>query len=105
LTDFYNARGYIDFQVNDVNAELTEENNAYFVTFNVREGQKFRFGEIRLTSERSDINVDDFQMAISAETGDVYSPTLMEKKSVTFRSTRNAIGIGFCACNASGHAQ
>jgi outer membrane protein insertion porin family len=23
LTDFYNARGYIDFQVNDVNAELT----------------------------------------------------------------------------------
>ena len=69
LTDFYNARGYIDFKVNDVNAELTEENNAYFVTFNVREGQMFRFGEISLKSERSDIDIEDFQIAISAETG------------------------------------
>jgi len=95
LTDFYNARGYIDFQVNDVNAELTEENNAYFVTFNVREGQKFRFGEIRLTSERSDINVDDFQMAISAETGDVYSPTLMEKNLSRLEARATQLGLDF----------
>ena len=95
LTDFYNARGYIDFQVNDVNAELTEENNAYFVTFNVREGQMFRFGDVTLTSERSDIDVEDFQIAISAETGDVYSPTLMEKNLSRLEARATQLGLDF----------
>ena len=95
LTDFYNARGYIDFQVSDVNAELTEENNAYFVTFNVREGQMFRFGDVTLTSERSDIDVEDFQIAISAETGDVYSPTLMEKNLSRLEARATQLGLDF----------
>ena len=95
LTDFYNARGYIDFQVNDVNAELTEENNAYFVTFNVREGQMFRFGDVTLTSERSDIDVEDFKIAISAETGDVYSPMLMEKNLSRLEARATQLGLDF----------
>ena len=95
LTDFYNARGYIDFQINDVNAELTEENNAYFVTFNVREGQMFRFGDVTLTSERSDIDVKDFKIAISAETGDVYSPTLMEKNLSRLEARATQLGLDF----------
>ena len=95
LKDFYNARGYIDFQVNDVNAELTEENNAYFVTFNVREGQMFRFGEVTLTSERSDIDVEDFKIAISAKTGDVYSPTLMEKNLSRLEARATQLGLDF----------
>ena len=95
LTDFYNARGYIDFQVNDVNAELTEENNAYFVTFNVREGQMFRFGDVTLASKRSDIDVEDFQLAISAETGDVYSPTLMEKNLSRLEARATQLGLDF----------
>lgn len=95
LTDFYNARGYIDFQINDVNAELTEENNAYFVTFNVREGQIFRFGDVTLTSERSDIDVKDFKIAISAETGDVYSPTLMEKNLSRLEARATQLGLDF----------
>ena len=95
LTDFYNARGYIDFQVNDVNAELTEENNAYFVTFNVREGQMFRFGDVTLISERSDIDVEDFKIAISAETGDVYSPMLMEKNLSRLEARATQLGLDF----------
>ena len=95
LTDFYNARGYIDFQINDVNAELTEENNAYFVTFNVREGQMFRFGDVTLTSERSDIDVKDFKIAISAENGDVYSPTLMEKNLSRLEARATQLGLDF----------
>ena len=95
LKDFYNARGYIDFQINDVNAELTEENNAYFVTFNVREGQMFRFGDVKLTSERSDIDVEDFKIAISAETGNVYSPTLMEKNLSRLEARATQLGLDF----------
>src|SRR5690606_5343036 len=40
LRDFYLSRGYIDFQVVDASAELAREQDGFFVTFTVREGQK-----------------------------------------------------------------
>ena len=46
LRDFYLSRGYIDFRTNSVNAELTRERDAYFLVFNVQEGQQFKLGEI-----------------------------------------------------------
>ncbi|MGB1753455.1 MAG: outer membrane protein assembly factor BamA, partial [Paracoccaceae bacterium] len=95
LTDFYNARGYIDFEVSDVNAELAEENNAYFLTFFVREGQQFRVGKIALSSDRSDIDLDDFQNAISVETGDIYNPDLMEKNLSRLEARASQLGLDF----------
>src|SRR6056300_159230 len=95
LTDFYNARGYIDFEVSDVNAELAEENNAYFLTFFVREGQQFRVGKIALSSDRSDIDLDDFQNTISVETGDIYNPDLMEKNLSRLEARATQLGLDF----------
>lgn len=95
LTDFYNARGYIDFEISDAIAELTEENNAYFVTFFVREGQRFRVGDITLTSQRSDIDLDDFQDAISVETGDIYSPVSIEKNLSRLEARATKLGLDF----------
>ena len=78
LRDFYLSRGYIDFRVNSVNAELTEERDAYFVTFDVQEGQRFRIGEITVTSEVSEADADVFREAVKSKTGAVYSPILIE---------------------------
>ena len=89
LTDFYNARGYIDFKVNDVNAELTEENNAYFVTFNVREGQMFRFGDVTLISERSDIDVEDFQIAFCGNRRRLF-PNVDGEKPIRLRRAQHS---------------
>jgi outer membrane protein insertion porin family len=36
--------------------ELTRARDAYFVTFNMREGQSFRFGDITVVSEVADID-------------------------------------------------
>ncbi len=38
LRDFYLSRGYVDFEILDVSAELSRERNATFITFQVREG-------------------------------------------------------------------
>jgi outer membrane protein insertion porin family len=55
----------------------------------------FRYGDVTLTSKRSDINVEDFQIAISAETGDVYSPTLMEKNLSRLEARATQLGLDF----------
>ncbi len=74
LRDFYQSRGYVDFEVLSAAPEFSRERNAFFVTFNVREGQQFKYGEIITTSEVESIDPDEFQRAIRIRPGQVYSP-------------------------------
>ncbi|WP_425090351.1 outer membrane protein assembly factor BamA [Tropicimonas sp. S265A] len=79
LTDFYRSRGYVDFQVLSVAPQLSQERDAVFLTFNVREGQQFRFGEVTGTSELAAIDVAEYAAAIDIDAGEVYSPELVDR--------------------------
>lgn len=78
LTDFYTSRGYVDFQVLSVSSELTRQRDGVFLTFNVREGQQFRLGDVTASSDLTEVNVDQYIAALDAAPGDVYSPALIE---------------------------
>jgi len=78
LRDFYLSRGYIDFQVLAVNSEIARERDGFFVTFNVREGQKFKFGEITAVSDLEDVDALEYESAIRIKSGQTYTPTQVE---------------------------
>ncbi len=78
LTDFYNSRGYADFVVQNVDVQLTRARDAYLVTYNVQEGQKFSFGNITVSSDLPEVNVAEFQRALRLRSGVTYSPTLID---------------------------
>ncbi len=79
LTDFYQSRGYVDFRVTGTNAELARERDAYFVTFNVQEGQQFRFGDITVISDIPTVNAESYRSVLRIKPGVVYSPSLVEE--------------------------
>nr|WP_239494742.1 outer membrane protein assembly factor BamA [Roseovarius amoyensis] len=79
LTDFYQSRGYVDFRVTGTNAELARERDGYFVTFNIQEGQQFRFGDITVTSDIPTVNADTYRDVLRIKSGVVYSPSLVEE--------------------------
>nr|WP_309568135.1 outer membrane protein assembly factor BamA [Psychromarinibacter sediminicola] len=74
LTDFYRSRGYVDFEILSVASEFSRERNAFFVTFTVQEGQRYRYGNISATSNLPEINVPEYEDAIRIRAGQVYSP-------------------------------
>ncbi|MDC0737068.1 outer membrane protein assembly factor BamA [Cognatishimia sp. SS12] len=78
LTDFYQSRGYVDFRITGVNAELARERDGYFLTFNVEEGQQFSFGEVTASSDLPEVDVELFQDALKVRPGVTYSPSLVE---------------------------
>jgi len=93
LTDFYSSRGYVDFRVLGSNAQLTEERDGFFLTFNVQEGQQFRFGEITVTSEMPQVDADVYRDIVRVRSDVVYSPTLVETEIT--RLERQGIRDGF----------
>lgn len=95
LTDFYTSRGYVDFEILNVAAEFSRERNAYFLTFNVREGQSFDFGAMTTVSNIPEADAADFQQVLNIRAGQTYSPVAVD--NVVERMERLAIkkGIDF----------
>ncbi len=95
LTDFYRERGYIDFTVQSVTSELARERNAYFITFNIREGQSFSFGEITTVSEIADVDAQPFQDTIAVRPGVTYSPRLVDNTITRMENLASSMGLRF----------
>jgi outer membrane protein insertion porin family len=74
LTDFYQSRGFVDFAVQNVDVTLTRERDAYLVTFNIQEGQRFSFGSVSVASEINGVSAADFEGVARVRSGATYSP-------------------------------
>lgn len=95
LTDFYNSRGYVDFRVTGTNAELARERDAYFITFNVQEGQQFKFGQITTVSEMNGVEAEIYHDTLKIKPGVVYSPTLVENSIARMERLAIKNGVDF----------
>ncbi|WP_052245191.1 outer membrane protein assembly factor BamA [Halocynthiibacter namhaensis] len=79
LRDFYLSRGYVDFETLSVNSELVRARDGFLVTFNVREGQQFRVGEVTVVSDLESADPDLFLDETRMKSGAVYAPSLIEE--------------------------
>ena len=92
LTDFYHARGYVDFQILSVANEFSRERNAFFLTYKLREGQQFRIGKTSVSSEVPGVDATDFERLGHIRSGRVYSPETVD--NVIARMERLALRKG-----------
>ncbi len=95
LTDFYQSRGYIDFVVQNVDVALTRERDAYLVTFNVQEGQRYTFGDVTVTSNIPEADAKVFQDELRKLTGSVYSPEAVDLEISRLERLAQRMGINF----------
>ena len=78
LSDFYRSRGYADFEIFDVNAELSEEKDAFFISYNIKEGPKFRIGKVKISSAVKGLKFSAFKKFITLEEGEEYTPVSVQ---------------------------
>ena len=78
LTDFYRARGYIDFQVLSVSREFSRERDGFFLTFAVREGLSYKFRNVTAVSEYEGVDVAPYRDVIRIREGATYSPLAID---------------------------
>ncbi|MXX88511.1 MAG: outer membrane protein assembly factor BamA [Boseongicola sp. SB0677_bin_26] len=93
LVDFYRSRGYVDMQILDASVELSRERDATFVTFTIREGQKYSVGEVTLSSEFENTDLQEYEDALRIRVGGTWSPALVDEQIT--RLERLALQQGF----------
>ncbi|RVT85492.1 outer membrane protein assembly factor BamA [Rhodobacteraceae bacterium CCMM004] len=95
LSDFYASRGYVDFRVLSVNSEFARERNAFFVTFNVQEGQSFDFGQITAATDLDGIDTAEFLAVSRIRPGRTYNPAAVENTIARMERLATDKGLTF----------
>ena len=95
LRDFYLARGYIDIQVTDASAEVARERDAVFVSFSIREGRQYRFGNVSTVSEVDGIDAAEFGALSRVRSGVPYSPLVVENTIARMENLALRKGLTF----------
>ena len=95
LTDFYHARGYMDFRILDVSAQVARERDATYLTFTLQEGQSFRVGEVRTVSEIPGLDAAEFDKVRRLRSGVTYDPFVIDNNVARMETLAIGKGINF----------
>ncbi|MFN3525042.1 MAG: outer membrane protein assembly factor BamA [Paracoccus sp. (in: a-proteobacteria)] len=98
LTDFYRSQGYADFRVQGIAPEIARERDAFFITFNIQEGPRYRFGRIDTISEIPGVDAAAFGEQNRVRRGDVYNPaaidnTIRRMETIAIQQGLNFVNI------------
>ncbi len=95
LKDFYASRGYPDFDAVAVTSEIPAQEDAYYVVYEIREGQQFKFGETSAISEVEGIDPAAFEGYANIRTGSTYNPSVLDRAVARMEKALQQAGYGF----------
>ncbi len=95
LTDFYQSRGFANFRINDVNIELSQEKDGFFITYNITEGPAFTIGKITFSTNIKDFDISDFEEKTKLKSGKIYSPSLIQSTISNLEAALQGRGFNF----------
>ncbi len=86
LRQFYSNQGYADFRVVSAVAELTPDQEDFYITFTIDEGEKYEFGEIKVETALDKLNSDALRAIVPIREGTQFRGDLIEDSvdSLTF---------------------
>ena len=78
LRRFYFQNGFADFKVKSAIAELSPQRDAFYLTFTIEEGERYRFGKVDVKSTLPQEKLPNFDSSIGTKTGELYNATEVE---------------------------
>ncbi|WP_427450242.1 outer membrane protein assembly factor BamA [Litorimonas sp. WD9-15] len=91
LRTFYTNRGFADFRVVSAVAELTPDQEDFYITFTVDEGDEYVWGDISVETELDTLNKNFLENLVPFRKGQIYNASRVED---AIDSLNFAAGIG-----------
>jgi outer membrane protein insertion porin family len=95
LRRFYLKSGYLDFRLVSAVAELSPNQDAFYLTFTVDEGSRYSVRDVKVKSAFKDVDVTEMFDHIKLEKGDWYNSQAVDKSSEEIQTTLNNKGLPF----------
>ncbi|MBZ9647187.1 outer membrane protein assembly factor BamA [Sphingobium sp. 3R8] len=95
LRQFYLTEGYADFRVISAVAELTPDKQDFIITYVVEEGDRYKFGDVKVESDIRDLSGDLLTKRLPMKKGDWYNAKQVEDTVDTLSETAGLFGYAF----------
>jgi len=80
LRRYYLKNGYVDFQVVDATAELAPDRSAFFLTYTLNEGERYRISKVSVNSKLRNISSEDLEPELKIEAEDWYNGDAVDRE-------------------------
>lgn len=95
LRQFYLTQGYADFRVVSAVAELTPDKKDFIITYVVEEGQRYKFGDVKVESQLRDFDGEKMANNLPMKKGDWYNAKQVEDTIEGLNETAGTFGYAF----------
>lgn len=95
LRQFYLTQGYADFRVVSAVAELTPDKQDFIITYVVEEGERYKFGDVKVESQIRDFDSDRLTSTLRMKKGDWYDAKMVEDTVESLSETAGLFGYAF----------
>ena len=95
LRIFYLQNGYPDFRVVSAVAELTPDKKDFIITYVVEEGERYKFGDVKVESGIRDLQPALLEKALPMEKGDWFNAKLVEDTVTRLNESAGLFGYAF----------
>jgi len=79
LRQYYNRKGYADFRIVSATADLDREQNIFYVTFTVEEGERYEFGDVEIVSSVPDVDANELYSTLRTKPGKRFDSLRVEQ--------------------------
>lgn len=95
LRQFYQNNGYYDFRVVSAVADLTPDQEDFYITYTVDEGDQYNFGSVEVSTELDKLNSTALRNALSIQEGDLFRGNRIESAIDTLTYAAGIAGYAF----------
>ena len=95
LRQFYLTQGYADFRVVSAVAELTPDKKDFIITYVVEEGERYKFGDVKVESQLREFDGDKVATRLRMKKGDWYNAKLVEDTVEQLQESVGTFGYAF----------
>ncbi len=99
LRQFYLTQGYADFRIVSAVAELTPDKRDFIITYVVEEGERYKFGDVKVESDIRDFKPEAGRIAIKKDS--FYNAKLVEDTVDSLTQAAGLFGYAFAEINPS----
>lgn len=99
LRRFYRSEGYADFSVKAAFAELSPEQDGFYLTFVMEEGPRYNFGEINLVTNIKDFTLESLEDDLYTLTSERYDSEAIENTVDVMIDKLGDLGYAFVEIN------
>ncbi|MEQ8559526.1 MAG: outer membrane protein assembly factor BamA [Henriciella sp.] len=95
LRQFYQNNGYYDFRVVSAVADLTPDQEDFYITYTVDEGDQYYYGDVKVETELDKLNASALRRALSIQEGNLFRGNQIENAIDTLTYAAGVAGYAF----------